>query len=54
MDSEAQVKLDEICEELDSLADLMADSEELRVHETPIVARLNELLETYARAGRPK
>jgi hypothetical protein len=47
------IKLQEICEELDTLADLVADSEDQRVKELPIVQRLNTLIDTYW-PGKPK
>lgn len=41
------IKLQELCEELHKLADLVAGSQDLRVRELPIVERLNVLISTY-------
>ena len=38
-------RISDAVEALDQLADLMADSEDLRVRETPVVRRLNEIIE---------
>lgn len=39
--------MQDLCEELDKLADLMADSTEILVRDTPVVERLNDIIARY-------
>lgn len=49
-----QIRIDNAIAELDSLADLLADSEELLVDQTPAVRLINEIIEALAGLPRNK
>jgi hypothetical protein len=44
----------EVIGELESLADLLADSQEILVCQTPAVSRLNEIIAKFGRAHEQK